>query len=88
MEQTREREVYEKLLGHYNRGSTKQISCECGKIITQNILSKHLESKTHKFLNHYRKRAEDSEKNGSREIIDPKLEPIDNSNTMWTKICG
>ena len=82
--ETRERQVYVKLLKHYNRGSAEQIICDCGKIITKNILTKHLESKTHKFLGHYKKRAEESE----IQTTETKPAPIANSHSMWNKVCN
>ena len=85
MEQTKtkERIVYDKLLVHYNKGSTKQIECECGKVITMNRLEKHLESKTHKFLIYYKQRAENSETQKPVE-----MEAIETNISTWQKVCG
>jgi len=64
---TRDREVYETMVKHFNRGSTKQIVCDCGKILTEKIHGKHLESKSHKFLMYYKNRAEKTAESGSGE---------------------
>lgn len=79
---TRQREVYEKMCAHYNRLSSEQKVCECGKIIRKNTYEKHLQSKTHIYLLYHKKRAEESEKENTQ----PQNEKPTAIST-WNKIC-
>ena len=85
---TRDREVYETMVKHFNRGSTKQIVCDCGKILTEKIHGKHLESKSHKFLMYYKNRAEKSENETETQQTEEKQKK-DKTNkcmTTWEKV--
>ena len=87
---TRDREVYETMVRHFNRGSTKQIVCECGKILTKKIHGKHLESKSHKFLMYYKNKAEKSENVSENEIEQTegkqKKDKTNKGMTTWEKV--
>lgn len=80
---TRQREIYEKMCNHYNRLSSEQKVCECGKIINKNIYEKHLKSKTHTFLLYYKKRAEESEQENPPQVEQDKPPNL----STWVKIC-
>lgn len=82
---SRDRQVYETMVKHFNRGSTKQIVCECGKILTEKIHGKHLESKSHKFLMYYKKKAEESE-SGEQQKEKQKKDKTNKGMTTWQKV--
>lgn len=82
---TREREIYETVVKHFNKGSTKQIVCECGKILTEKIHGKHLESKSHKFLMYYKKKAEESE-SGEQQKEKQKKDKTNKGINNWERV--
>jgi len=47
-------DAYDNLLRHYNKDVSIQITCECGKILNERILEKHLKTSTHAYLLHYK----------------------------------
>lgn len=61
-------EAYEKLLKHYNKDVSEQITCECGKIVVKNMLKRHLESKTHQYLLYYKIKCSEMKKVEEKEI--------------------
>lgn len=46
--------TYENLLNYYNRGVFPYVTCECGKIITENKLKTHQTSNLHIRLLQYK----------------------------------
>lgn len=51
--------TYETMVNHYNRGVSKQITCECGKITFENHLEKHQTTGIHNILMFYKKQRDD-----------------------------
>lgn len=84
--ETRDRKVYETMVKHFNRGSTKQIVCDCGKILTEKIHGKHLQSKSHKFLMYYKKKAEESESGEQQTEEKQKKDKTNKGMTTWQKV--
>lgn len=88
MTHTKARNVYEKMVRHYNRTTSPQKVCECGKVINENIEKSHLESKTHKFLMYHKQKALESEKKleqGEQVELEEVVKPKHMS--TWARVC-
>ena len=74
----KEATTYETLIKHYNKDVSPQMTCECGKIITEKKHPSHLKSGIHKMLMTYKKQCEELKKN-------PPTEKKKKYKSQWDK---
>lgn len=60
-------ETYETMVNHYNRHISKQVTCECGKILNENQMERHLTTGIHKLLLYYKNQRDEMMKEGPKE---------------------
>jgi hypothetical protein len=73
-------ETYETMVKHYNRHISRQTTCECGKILNESQMDRHLTTGVHKLLLYYKQQQDDMRKE------EGKAKPEKRYLNTWDKI--